>query len=81
MTERMRGLLWARDYFIRTRNFFDHGSLCRLIARIAGGEPDQYKSRVSKMIVDAKHKGQIVEADGCRRYYRFVTPNAVYPPK
>lgn len=80
MVDRMHGLLWARDYFLRTSNFFDHGRVCYLIARIAGGEPESYKRRASKMISEAKLKGQIVVADGCKLYYRFVVPNVQYTP-
>ena len=75
MTDRIKGLAWLRPMMVH-RNFFDHHCVCYWIARIAGGEPSQYRRRASKMIVEAKSKGQIVTADGCKRYYKFVVPNA-----
>ena len=73
MAKRFKGLGWFRP-LIEYR-MFDHSIVCFYMERIAGGNKVEHKLRASKMISEAKAKGQITAAEGCKLNYRFVTTN------
>jgi hypothetical protein len=69
--DRVKGLGWYRP-FERNNNYFCHLYICNAISRIAGGDPSEYKNRVSKMIKEAKDAKQIETIEGATYYYRFT---------
>jgi hypothetical protein len=68
--DEMIGLKWYEPQCLHY-NFFSRGRVAIAIARIAGGEPEEYLSRAGRMIVVAKKLGYIECAAGSKHYYRF----------